>query len=77
MIAGNASFFPPAPAILSTFSAGLENMISFVPGVYSGCEAEGGRGSCRSYPSGFMDDHGPLCVSPGEVFRKAFLPSRD
>jgi len=42
-------------------------MISFVPGVYSGLTAEPEnekRGGSCSYPSDFMDDHGPLtCVS--------------
>lgn len=48
MIAGNASFFPGScPTLLSLRSSGLENMISFVPGVYSGATAaarEAGKG---------------------------------
>lgn len=49
-------------------------MISFVPGVYSGLTAEPenekGDGSC-SYPSDFMDDHGPLaCLDDDDTFRE-------
>lgn len=48
-------------------------MISFVPGVYSGLTAEPGngkRGGSRSYPSDFMDDHGPLTCLDDDTFRE-------
>lgn len=47
-------------------------MISFVLGVYSGLTVEPGngkRGGSRSYPSDFMDDHGPpTCLD--DTFRE-------
>lgn len=64
MIAGNARAFPPSTLFCSFPSSfGLENMISFVPGSLfggNGRVGNGKRGGGRSYPSDFMDDHGPL-----------------
>lgn len=51
-------------------------MISFVLGVYSGLTAEPGnekRGGSRSYPSDFMDDHGPLTCLDDDTFRETRL----
>lgn len=68
MIAENARAFPPSTLFCSFPSSfGLENMISFVPGSLFGGNGRAGNGKRggRSYPSDFMDDHGPLtCLDP-------------